>query len=182
MTKAFSLFDAMMLAMGLYVLVAGIRGKGRLYAVGNVKEGMEEKLNKIMRWSYVILGIFMMINSGATILKSQFYAYQEVTPATDAAAAVYKWVATKDLGAFSFLTATVLDVIVYVCLALCLTGIVNLIIAMRKMTDKNAPPPSTGDPAKDAAAARQAGHVLPVSAFDFDEPDSEDDGDPKGQA
>ena len=45
----------------------------------------------------------MVINSGASLLRNSFYAYQEITPATETVKAVYDWVMIKDLGAFSFL-------------------------------------------------------------------------------
>ena len=43
-----NMFDYILLAMGLYVLVSGIRGKGKLYAAENIKEGMEEQYHKTM--------------------------------------------------------------------------------------------------------------------------------------
>lgn len=173
--NSMSLFDWIMLAMGAYVLYAGITGKGRLYVVENVKEGMEENLKKFSRLLYIILGIIMVVNSATSIVKYAFYAYQEVLPATDTAAAVYDWVAIKDLGSFSFLTVQVLDIIAYVFLGLCIACIVILIIGFRKMTDKNAKPKPK--PEAQQAAQNQAGHVLPVSAFEFEEeaqPESEE--------
>ena len=73
-------------------------------------------------------------------------------------------VATKDLGAFSFLTPTVFNIISYVALAMTLGLIVLLIVKMRKYVDKDAQ-------AKRAAAAGPAksGSSMPSSAFNFDE-------------
>lgn len=165
---SFSLFDLLMVCFGVYVLYAGITGKGRMYIVENIKEGMEEKLKKLMRKLYIALGIVMIINAGATLVKNTFYAYEEVTPATETAQAVYEWVSKKDLGAFSFLTVKALDVISYVFLGISLVAIVLLFVFIRKMTDKNAPRKAP-DPAKGPEGARQAGHVLPVSAFEFED-------------
>ncbi|MPM67190.1 hypothetical protein SDC9_114107 [bioreactor metagenome] len=149
----------------MYVLYAGIVGKGRLYSVDNIKEGKEEEFKAFSRKIYILLGIAMVINSGASILRNQFYAYQEITPATDAAKAVYGWVNLKDLGAFSFLTPKVFDIVSYVALAATLGLIVFLVVKMRKYMDKNAQ-------AKKAAAAKPAGgSSMPSSAFHFDDED-----------
>ena len=43
------MFDLLLLAMGAYVLFAGITGKGNLYATENIKKGMEEAFRKTMR-------------------------------------------------------------------------------------------------------------------------------------
>ncbi|MEG1523704.1 MAG: hypothetical protein RRZ24_04800 [Clostridia bacterium] len=172
MANSFSIFDWFLLAMGIYVLYGGITGKGRLYATDNVKEGMEAKFKKFSRISYSVLGVVMSLNAGASLLKTTFYEFKEITPATDVAKAVNGWVLSQDLGAFSFLTAQVLDILTYVFLGLCLAIVVVLMIGIRKMTDRNAPPKGQSD-AQKAAADKQAGHVLPVSAFDFQEDDND---------
>ncbi|MEA4870263.1 MAG: hypothetical protein VB062_06455 [Christensenella sp.] len=165
MSSSFAMFDWMLLAISVYVLYAGIVGKGRLYSVDNIKEGKEEEFKAFSRKIYILLGIAMVINSGASILRNQFYAYQEITPATDAAKAVYGWVNLKDLGAFSFLTPKVFDIVSYVALAATLGLIVFLVVKMRKYMDKNAQ-------AKKAAAAKPAGgSSMPSSAFHFDDED-----------
>jgi hypothetical protein len=117
MTDSFSLFDMLLLAISVYVLYAGITGKGRLYNVDNIKKGMEEAFKSLTRKLYIALGIAMIINSGASLLRGVFYSYEEVTAATDSTSAVYDWVAQKDLGAFSFLTPKVFSIISYVALA-----------------------------------------------------------------
>ena len=166
-SNSFSMFDYILLAMGIYVLVSGIRGKGRLFTAENIKEGMEEKFMKTMRILYIVLGVVMTINGGVSLIKYNFYIF---TPATETTAAV--WTPTANLGAFSFLTVPVLNVLTYVCMGLCLLCIVSRLVAIRKMTDKNAPARKAAaeNPTQQAQAARQAGHVLPVSAFEFDEP------------
>jgi len=166
MSSSFAMFDWLLLAISVYVLYAGIVGKGRLYSVENIKEGKEEEFKQLSRKIYIFLGIAMVINSGASLLRSTFYTYQEVTPATDSAAAVYGLVATKDLGAFSFLTPEVFNVISYAALAVTLGLIVLLVVKMRKFVDKNAQ-------AKRSAAAGPAkgGSSMPSSAFNFDEDD-----------
>ena len=165
MSNSFAMFDWLLLAISAYVLYAGIVGKGRLYSVENIKEGSEEAFKALSRKIYIFLGIAMVINSGASILRNQFYAYQEITPATDSAKAVYDWVTLKDLGAFSFLTPKVFDYISYVALAVTLGLIVYLVVVMRKYVDKTAQ-------AKKTAAAKPAGgSSMPSSAFNFDDED-----------
>ena len=164
MTNSFAMFDWLLFAISVYVLYAGIVGKGRLYSVENIKEGKEEEFRQLSRKIYIFLGIAMIINSGASLLRSTFYTYQEVTPAVGSTAAVYDLVATKDLGAFAFLTPTVLNVISYAALAITLGLIVLLVVKMRKFVDKEAQ-------AKRAAAsgASKGGSSMPSSAFNFDE-------------
>ena len=158
------MFDWLLLAISVYVLYAGIVGKGRLYSVENIKEGKEEEFKKLSQKIYIFLGIAMVINSGASLLRSTFYTYQEVTPATDSAKAVYDMVATKDLGAFSFLTPTVFNAISYVALAMTLGLIVLLVVKMRKFVDKDAQAKRSA-----AAGAPKSGSSMPSSAFNFDE-------------
>lgn len=171
MQSTLSLFDYMMLAIGVYVLVAGIRGKGRLYSVDNIKEGMEEAFMRIMRKLYIALGIIMTFSGVISILKYVFYAYEEVIPATETMTAGFDWVLKPgmDLGVFRFLTIPVINIITYVCSGLSIVGIVIMIIATRKMTDKNAAA-RRAEQSRTEADRRQVGHTLPVSAFDFDEP------------
>ena len=164
MSGSFAMFDWLLLAVSFYVLYAGIVGKGKLYSVENIKEGMEEEFKALSRKIYIFLGIAMVINSAASLLRNTFYAYQEITPATETAKAVYDWVTLKDLGAFSFLTPVVFDVISYVALALTLGLIVLLVVKMRKYVDKNAQ-------AKSGQGAAKTASSMPSSAFNFDEED-----------
>lgn len=83
MSDSFAMFD-WLLAVSFYVLYAGIVGKGKLYSVENIKEGMEEEFKALSRKIYIFLGIAMVINS-ASLLRNTFYAYQEITPATETA-------------------------------------------------------------------------------------------------
>ncbi len=164
MSGSFAMFDWLLLAVSFYVLYAGIVGKGKLYSVENIKEGMEEEFKALSRKIYIFLGIAMVINSAASLLRNTFYAYQEITPATETAKAVYDWVSLKDLGAFSFLTPVVFDVISYVALAVTLGLIVLLVVKMRKYVDKNAQ-------AKASQGAAKSASSMPSSAFNFDEDD-----------
>ena len=165
MTGSFAMFDWLLIAVSFYVLYSGIVGKGKLYSVENIKEGKEEEFKAFSRKIYIVLGIAMIINSGASVLRSQFYAYQEITPASGTAQAVYDWVTLKDLGAFSFMTPKVFDIISYVALAITLGLIVWLVVKMRQYTDKEAQ-------AKRAAEAKPASSSsMPSSAFNFDDED-----------
>ncbi len=165
MTGSFAMFDWLLLAVSVYVLYSGIVGKGKLYSVENIKEGMEEEFKALSRKIYIFLGITMIINSAASLLRNTFYIYKEVTPATETVKAVFEWtlVEGKSLGAFSFLTAGVFDIISYVALALTLGLIVLLVVKMRKYIDKTAQ-----SKAKQGPAAR-GGSTMPSSAFNFDE-------------
>ncbi len=165
MSSSFALFDWLLLAISVYVLYAAIVGKGRLYSVENIKEGKQEEFKALSRKIYFFLGIAMIINSAASLMRSTFYAYQEVTPATDTASAVYEWVSTKSLGAFSFLTIPVLDITSYVALAITLGMIVLLVVKMRKFVDKDA----QAKKSQGASCARGGCNTMPTSAFDFDE-------------
>lgn len=169
MDSTFSLFDYIMLGMGLYVLVAGIRGKGRLYQVENIKEGMVEKFISIMRRLYIAIGSVMTINGLLSIARYSLFTLVEVTPATDTAAAVYDWVPKAESGFWSFLTIPVIQVLTYICTALSIGGIIVLIVITRKMTDKEAAAKQAAAARAGSAPANQAGHILPVSAFDFDD-------------
>lgn len=176
MSDSFSLFDILLLAISAYVLYAGITGKGRLYNVENIKEGMEEKFKAMSRKLYIVLGAIMILNSASSLLRTALYSYDEVTAATDTAAAVYEWTPKQDLGAFSFLTPTVLGVISYVALGITLALIVVLVIEMRKYTDKEAAAKKKAAAGGSAAScARKGGCVLPKSAFEFDDEDKKKD-------
>ena len=62
MSSSLSMFDWLLLAISVYVLYAGIVGKGRLYSVENIKEGKEEEFKKLSQKIYIFLGIAMIIN------------------------------------------------------------------------------------------------------------------------
>ena len=165
MSSSFAMFDWLLLAVSVYVLYSGIVGKGKLYSVENIKEGKQEEFKALSRKIYIFLGIAMVINSAASLLRNTFYAYQEITPATETAKAVYGWVTIKELGAFSFLTAPVFDIISYVALALTLGLIVFLVVKIRKYVDKTAQSKASQGP------AARSGSSMPSSAFNFDEED-----------
>lgn len=167
MSSSFAMFDWLLLAVSVYVLYAGIVGKGKLYSVENIKEGKEEEFKALSRKIYIFLGIAMVINSAASLLRNTFYAYKEVTPATETAKAVFEYrpIEGKSLGAFSFMTSTVFDIISYVALAMTLGLIVFLVVKMRKYVDKTAQSKSSqGNNARSASS-------MPSSAFNFDEED-----------
>ncbi|HWQ05952.1 MAG TPA: hypothetical protein VN453_01970 [Feifaniaceae bacterium] len=164
MTDSFSLFDMMLLAIAVYVLYAGIVGKGRIYSLENIKEGMEAQYIAMSRKFYIALGISMLLNSGASLLRGVFYE-QVVTAATETTAASSVWETKIEMGQFSFMTPEVFNIISYVALGITLVLIVLLVILMRKYMDKDA--------AKKKAAAsgaqRQNPNAMPRSAFEFDD-------------
>lgn len=167
-----SLMDYLLLAIGAYVLINGIRGKGKLFAVENIKEGYEQKFKKTMRAIYLPLGIVMVINGAFSLFRTYLYEQVELQAATETAAAVYGWGLKegRSLGSFTFLTPEFFNVLNYVFMGLVIAGVVVLVVVMRKMTDRNAPQKaSSDDPEAQKRAERQAGHALPVSAFEFDD-------------
>jgi hypothetical protein len=161
MSGSFALFDWLMLAISVYVLYAGIVGKGRLYSVENIKEGKEEEFKAFSRKVYIFLGITMVINSAASLLRANAYPAATAADGTPIAPNI-------DLGALSsILTPLVLNIISYTALGLTLALIVLLIVKMRQYVDKNA------QQKKDSgtSCARGSCNTLPSSAFEFDEDD-----------
>ncbi len=163
---AFSLFDLLLIAMGAYVLFAGITGKGKLYSVNNLKEGMEVPFKKTMRVLFIVIGISMLCNSLSAVCKNLLYDYSIVSGSTEANDAVYDFVLKEGMEQWSWATPKLFDILVYVFMGLSIVTIVLMVVAIRKMTDKNAPAQATQQ--ANAQAARQVGHTLPVDAFDFD--------------
>lgn len=175
-----SLMDYLLLALGVYVIIGGIRGKGRLFTMEFLKEGCEEKFVKTLRAIYIPMGVIMLINGGLSLVRGLYYEQVQLTPASEGARATFGWALRegKDLGAFSFMTPEVFNILNYVCMGLVVASVVVLIVFMRKMTDKEAQKRASSGGGSGASARdpRQAGHTLPVSAFDFDEPDDKGNG------
>ncbi|MPM21488.1 hypothetical protein SDC9_67932 [bioreactor metagenome] len=167
MTDSFSLFDMLLLAIAVYVLYAGIVGKGRLFSLENIKEGMEKEYISMSRKFYILLGVFMLINSGASLLRGVFYQ-QVVTAATDTTAASATWEAKVELGKFAFMTPQVFTIISYVALGITLALIILLAVLMRKFMDKDA---ARKRAEASGAAPRPNPNALPRSAFEFDDED-----------
>ena len=153
---SFSFFDLVMIGLALYVFIAGVRGKGKLYDTTNIKDGMEEKYVQTMRIFYLGLGLVMALNSVCSILMATLYTQGE-----DGG-----FVPARELGAFSFLTPKVLAILSYVMFGLIVVGVILMITTMRKFIDKEK---QTQQNSNTPRNSRQAGHTLPVDAFDFDE-------------
>ena len=79
------LFPLLLLAMGIYVLYGAIVGKGRLFAMENIKEEAKEKVHKWLRILYFALAGIMFLtaiaNFGQTVLYSTPLSYYEATDA-----------------------------------------------------------------------------------------------------
>lgn len=58
--RSVGIFDILLCAIGLYLLFAGIVGKGKLYDSEFVKEGMEQKRRTIIRVTCLVVGILMV--------------------------------------------------------------------------------------------------------------------------
>ena len=167
-----SIMDYLLLIIGAYVLFNGIRGKGKLFTAENIKEGYEEKFKKTLRSIYLPMGVVMLINGGMSLLRNYLYEQGEVAAATETMPAVFDWVLKegRDLGGFTFLTPKFFNIFAYVFMGLVVAGVITLIFVMRKMTDRNPPPKANpNDPDAQKRTDRQAGHSLPVSAFEFDD-------------
>ena len=162
-----NLFDFAMGLIGVYVLISGIVGKGRLFT-HHAKKGYEKKLKTLLRVCYIVLGVFLILNSGSALLKRFFYTAVEKDGS-------YEWVLKEgmDLGAFSFLKPHVLDVINYVTTFFNL-GSIGVVVVMLRKWGASVAPVKNEDP-------RQQGHVLPVSAFEFDEEQPEGNKDKSGK-
>ena len=124
----------------------------------NIKEGMEKKFKSTMRKCYTGLGIVMLLNSCVSFLQSYLYTVKDG-----------EVVAKQDLGSWAFLTPTLFNVLIYVFLGLTIVGIVLMAVLMRRFVDKEAEKRARTE--SDPRAQRQAGHTLPVDAFDFDDED-----------
>ena len=153
------LFDYLLIGLSLYVLVSAIVGKGRLYEVGKVKEGKEKEFKKVLRILYIVLGIFMLINSGISVVQRMFYQYNAETGVYDT---------IRDPGFLAFLTPQLCRILSFVFLGIVLGMVVLLIIVTRKYTIKGAAQGSESSQDSNSHAARQAGHSLPIDAFEFD--------------
>ena len=149
------MFDVILIAMSVYILVGGIAGKGRLFKVNNIKEGQEENFIKYSRLVYIILGVVMFFHSLSGLVQNIMYEYNAETGA---------YVATGKLAFLSSISYDALRIISIVFFALTLAGLGGLIVVMKKFTN---PDPKSNS--KDPNGDRQAGHTLPVDAFEFDD-------------
>ena len=77
------LFPLLLLAMGIYVLYGAITGKGRLFAMENIKDDAKEQVRKWMRMLYFALAGIMFLtaiaNFGQSVLYSTPLSYYEAT-------------------------------------------------------------------------------------------------------
>lgn len=169
-----NLFDYILIGLSLYVLVSAIVGKGRLFEVGKVKEGKEKEFKKKLRLLYILLGIAMLINSGISFAQQMFYQY-------NAELGAYETV--RDPGFLAFLTPSLCRTLSIVFLAIVLGFVVLLIIVTKKYTIKGATTQGSSESSEqNSHAARQAGHSLPIDAFEFDADGNIIDDDPVEQS
>lgn len=79
------LFPILLLAMGVYVLVGAIKGKGRLFSIENFKDECMEKGKKILRAIYFALAAIMLlmavVNFAQTSLFGTSQTYYRLTDA-----------------------------------------------------------------------------------------------------
>ncbi len=172
MGSSISIFDILVLGIGVYVLVSAIRGKGRLFVAPGIKEEYKEKFPKLLRKLYAVIGVSMLLNGGSSIAMSLLYEYKETVPATDAAAAQYELIPRMELGEFSFLTPQFFSIFTIVCLGVAIAMIVLLIVFTRRMTDKEAAAKAQAE--QNAAKQGQPRRSMPTSAFDFSEANATD--------
>lgn len=165
----FSLFDLFLAGIGVYALIAGIKGSGRLYTNQNVKEGCEEKIMKGQRILYIIVGASMMLNGLSSILLSLLYD-------REVAETAYVFTPKQDLGSFAFLTPELLSILTFVFMGISLVAITVLFVFLRKMTVKAAPAKKGQG---GAAGQAQPQSIFPSAAFNFDDDKKAEDGDQK---
>ena len=153
------LFDLILIGMSVYVLVSAILGRGRLFQLDNLKEGMEEKFYSGARKLYLGLGTAMLINSIFSLLLTELYTYDDAYQLT---------VPLYDLGKWSFLTPGLIKTITYIALAAMIGLLIWLGVFMSKVTDRNAPPKKNGSSTSRNPRAKKEIVKLPSHAFDFD--------------
>ena len=150
------LFDFVLMAMAVYILIGAISGKGKLFKADNIKEGKEEEFKKYSRIIYIALGCSMFLHSLVTTVQNLIYVYdsdaQDFVPASSSGLA----------NVFSYQFLRVISIAFFV---LTIAALVVLIILMRKYTDPEKAKQQGGA----AVNERQKGHILPVDAFDFEE-------------
>jgi len=159
-----SLFDLLLLAMGVYVLFSGITGKGKMYENENLKEGVEAQFKKTMRIVFSVLGVLMLLNGIFPLLSGLLY-----TAEVSADGASVEYIANFDLSDWSWVTYELLNTLSIVFFALTIAGIVGMFIVMNKFIDKDASKKrAANDP-------RRSGQAMPNSAFDFEDDTSQEE-------
>ena len=153
------LFDLVLMAMAVYILIGGISGKGKLLKADNIKEGKEEEFKKYSRIIYIALGCSMFLHSFCTFVQNILYVYD---------ADAQDFVAASASGLASVFSYQFLRVISISFFVLTIAALIVLIIMMRKYTD----PEKAKQQGNAAQNDRQKGHILPVDAFDFEEEES----------
>ena len=183
MTNTNSLFDLIMLAMGVYVLYSAVTGKGRLYAAENIRKEKKDDFLKTMRKLYAVLGVMMVLNAACSMVKNRLYELKEVVAATETAAAQYEWTLIDgvNLGQFAFVTPTLLDVLTYVFLGLSLAVIIVMIVYLRKVSYKRGEAPQDEQNGEGGQQQQQRGSffggqqprpAMPSSAFHYTPPEA----------
>ncbi len=166
MSGGTSLFDLFLGTMGVYAVIGGIRGKGRLFSTRNVKEAYAGTFMKWQRILYVVLGVFMVLNSGFALLLSNLYESTAVDKA-------WQYTPKVDLGQWSFLTGELLNKLSFAFMLLSLLTIAGLVVLIQKCTDRKAAKENAEKDASGGGAPRD-GARMPSAAFDFpDEPAEE---------
>ena len=156
------MFDLLILGMGIYVLIASIRGKGKLFVYQNVKEGMEEKFLKTIRTIYGVLGASMIVNGLVSILTTTVFYTVDATTG--------EFVPNFELGFWSFLTPNLSSLLTILFMIVAGACIIAVYVVARRMTVKNAPrkDQSARDDGGQQRPARPS-YRMPSAAFDFTE-------------
>ena len=152
------IIEIIMAAMGIYVLVSGIRGHGRLYTTQHIKEGCEEKSMKGQKIIYLVLGTSMLTNALASILQMLLYT-------AETADGTVTYVPTGRMTeSLAWLKAEMLNAVAFTFMAISILTIIALFIFLRKVMDK----PEKKKQARETPKAAP-GTVLPSSAFEFED-------------
>lgn len=158
-----SMFDVLILGMGIYVVYAAIRGKGRLFTYQNVKEGMEKKFMTIIRSIYGVLGASMVLNGLISILTTT--VLYTINPETG------EYLPNFELGFWRFLTPDLSSLLTILFMIVAGACIISVYVVSSKMTDKKAARRDQGQQG-DAQRRGTPQYRMPSAAFDFEESDT----------
>ena len=72
------LFPVLLLAMSVYVFYGAFTGKGKLYSLENIKEDAQEKVRKLLRIIYSVLGAIILLMALTNFGQSVLYSSPEI--------------------------------------------------------------------------------------------------------
>lgn len=152
------ILDVIIAALGVYLLVSGIRGKGKFYQVQQVKEENRAEYVKAAKKNFIIIGVALIVDGVMSALKEVLY---------ESSADGMEQVAKTSIQ----IPYTVFEITVLAVLAV----LIITVIRMNKLTKKYVVPNMGNGEGQTGSGKPQTNHVLPVSAFEFDEEKEEEE-------